>query len=448
MSFNSMRNRKPFERASMVNHSQLIQNKHVQAFINECIIPESDLDKIEYPVGHAVNLDEIDKIKHIISIDGGYSETYINKGFPSTAIAFFNLGVLLFEREALENIERSVIINPEDLKKLKEIDKIPLAIPARNVLMKGCQDFSHGVRKVIYQFFNSKASSAFPDKTLIEALRWLMFRGWSDGEKVVPLDFCPYEDCKSKKTEFYRHGPNVVTCKSCGREIYLTDYFRFHEIINEPNGASGIFGYLTSLIEQILLVQIIKYFYENNKQCLSKMLFIKDGPLAFFGQTFRLHKPMRELIAQLFKAGENKESIINIVGLEKSGPFVEHAFYIQEKLKENHFYILNDEYIRKYIVSQTSQNVYGHNTYYGWKVIYKTEEKDVLVISIPVEKYIGDPKPENFSNIEAVLSVLSKMRCNMYENSVVPIALINKLVSISEFPSSKILENYIKKNID
>ena len=195
------------------------------------------------------------------------------------------------------------------------------------------------------------------------------------------------------------------------------------------------------------MVQIIKYFYENNVETLANTLFIKDGPLAFFGQTFRLHVPMRKFITYLFNLRAPKENLINIVGIEKSGPFVEHAFYIQDRLEDNHFYILNDNYIRKYILPQNAKDEYGHNTYYGWKVIYKTTASDVLVITIPVNQYSGNPNRDDFANIDRVLGVIAKMRCNMYENSIVPLALINKLVSISEYPSSNILERFIKNSV-
>jgi hypothetical protein len=41
-----------------------------------------------------------------------------------------------------------------------------------------------------------------------------------------------------------------------------------------------------------------------------------------------MHKPMRTLINYL-----NENEKIFIVGIEKSGPFVEHAMEIQDKLK-------------------------------------------------------------------------------------------------------------------
>lgn len=68
-------------------------------------------------------------------------------------------------------------------------------------------------------------------------------------------------------------------------------------------------------------------------------------------------------------------------------------------------------------------------------------------MTIPIKNYTGNPVRSDFANIDRILGVLGKMRCNMYENSIVPLALINKLVSISEFPSSNILEKFIKNNI-
>lgn len=445
MGFGSVQERRPFERASRVNHSQIIQNEFVNTFLASCEIPQHDLNSIQYPIGYKVDSVDEEQIKNIITIDGGYSETYIQKGFPSSSIAFFNFGILLFESEDLDKIDKCNMINPEDLRRLKEINKIPLAIPSKNVMLKGSIDFSHGVRKKIYEFFTSSHASVLKKETLIDVLEWLILEKWEYPQPEVSIDFCPYDDCNSDKTIF-RSGETKVICRNCGREVFLTDYFRFHEIINEPNGATGIFGYLTSLIEQILMVQVIKYFIENNKECLKNTMFIKDGPLAFFGQTFRLHKPMRHLMKHLFNLSTSKDNYVNIVGLEKSGPFVEHAFYIQEKLERNHFYILDDAYIKKYIIPQNTDRVYGHNTYYGWKIIFKTSSSDILVLSLPIKEYCGKPCKEDFGNINGVLNILSKMRCNMYDNSIVPLALINKLVSISEFPSSNILEKFIKNN--
>lgn len=62
--------------------------------------------------------------------------------------------------------------------------------------------------------------------------------------------------------------------------------------------------------------------------------------MAFFGQTANIHKPMKKLIKYL-----NENYTINLVGLEKSGAFVEHAEMISDKLENTQMVLLGNNYI-------------------------------------------------------------------------------------------------------
>lgn len=73
---------------------------------------------------------------------------------------------------------------------------------------------------------------------------------------------------------------------------------------------------------------------------LGEMLFVKDGPLTFFGVTAPLRKPMRELM-QFLGVMDIGRPIIHLVGLEKSGAFVEHAALIEPLLKPGQMLVLD-----------------------------------------------------------------------------------------------------------
>jgi hypothetical protein len=47
-----------------------------------------------------------------------------------------------------------------------------------------------------------------------------------------------------------------------------------------------------------------------------------------------------------------------------------------------------------------------------------------------------------FHNLQAILTNVEKLRCDMYDNALLPVALANKLVSLSDHPSSKILQKF------
>ena len=60
------------------------------------------------------------------------------------------------------------------------------------------------------------------------------------------------------------------------------------------------------------------------------------------------------------------------------------------------------------------------------------------------KEYKATNTTDELINAETCLNIVSKLRCNMYDDSLVPVAIINKLVSIAAMPSSNILEKFTK----
>lgn len=51
------------------------------------------------------------------------------------------------------------------------------------------------------------------------------------------------------------------------------------------------------------------------------------------------------------------------------------------------------------------------------------------------------PDPHHQTALGAYCAV-GKLRCDMYDNALIPVALANKLVSLSNHPSQKILQRF------
>lgn len=173
-------------------------------------------------------------------------------------------------------------------------------------------------------------------------------------------------------------------------------------------------------------------------------MFIKDGPLAYFGQTANLHQPMCALVRQLFS-----EHNLLLAGLEKSGSFVEHAHAIAPLMKPSQALILDNEYIYKYIIPGKSDpsSPYGRTTYYGNKIIFKSSGGGMHVASLPTSSVLAAPKPTDFPNLNIILNIIDQLKCDMYDNALIPIALANKLVSLADHPSGKVLERFAKSHV-
>ena len=111
--------------------------------------------------------------------------------------------------------------------------------------------------------------------------------------------------------------------------------------------------------------------------------------------------------------------------------------------------MLDNDYVYRYVVPGDPANPdpYGKNTYWGGKVIFKAPDGNTYVPTVPTGGFTPAPRLSDFMNLPDILSVLGLLRCSMYDNALIPIALANKLVSLSEFPSSRILETFAKSSL-
>jgi hypothetical protein len=452
MAYTSVRGRKPIERASKISHTDIISNPEVKELLSKCRIPHAASEVALADLTRSVPAAVEQRIRYVVAVDGGYRETSVREDFPSAAITFFAFGPLLFTLEALRELDSKPFLAPEDMARLKNIERYTLALPTRNISRDG-KSLQLSVRETLQDFFERHDGDNSP---LADALRWVLFRGWRDTSGAAwEIPRCPNYGCPEGPIQLRPDTPGRWTCTTCHGPLFLIDALRLHERIDEEQGASGIASYVMTTLEQIVLVHVIKALYETKPRMLGEVLFIKDGPLAFFGQTAPLSGPMRDLAAFLgsqpdsHKDAGRTTSLLNVVGLEKSGPFVEHAIQIADRLDPESILLLSNDYIYRYIIpgDPSSSDPYGNNTYWGSKLIYKAGDGNVYVGTIPTGAFTPAPQYGDFQNLTEIVSVLATLRCSMYDNALIPVALANRLVSLSEFPSSRILETFAKSSV-
>jgi len=434
MGYISKKNR-PSEYASKSSHVYVINSPSVKSFLARCNLPKR-ANQVSFGDYLLHSLAPIDNspIRHVITVDGGYSEVPVQIEFPSSTIAFFQFGVLTFNIRDLEELDDQPFIDPDDMTKLKQIQRLELVLPIRNVALKDEATLADSVRKAIYEFFKTALDDG------LATLKWLIFQEYDRTLDEWNLASCPR--CGSRNIPLKRNQMSKnykFECKFCHEEILLTDVFRLHEAIDDDVGAGGVLGYVTVAVEQMILAHLIRLILKMRPTLLDEILFIKDGPLAFFGQTANMHKPMRALVKFLFDRHN-----LYMAGLEKSGPFVEHADEIAQKLGLGQFLILNNDYIYKYIIPGRANpnNPYGCTTYYGNKLIFRSSDDKTYVITLPTTDVLANPTIHDFLNLNVILNNIQKLRCDMYDDALFPVALVNKLVSLADHPSTRILQRF------
>ncbi|MFD3325226.1 hypothetical protein [Streptomyces sp. NPDC058701] len=467
MAYSSLHGRKPMERASKISHTNIIASQEVKDLLAECTIPrpadtetvQGLLARVPMPAGQS--------IKHVIAVDGSFREALVRDEFPSATVTFFAFGPLIFKLDDLRQLDRETFIAPEDLAKLKKIQRFQLALPTRNISRNGL-GLQDSIRLTLHEFL---ARPVDEGKSLYDTLRWLLFRRWTNiPDARRTLRHCPNESvngCNREEIVLTSDTPYRSECTDCGGPIYLGDILRLHELVDDEQGASRITSYLLSALETLALVHVIHALWEMKPILLREFLFIKDGPLALFGQVFTLADPLRDLANFLATYRDPSDQskvlpLLNVVGLEKSGSFVEHAVHIEKSLDkaladakgEGDFagivLPLSNEYIYKYVVPGDPGGTitYGQNTYWGGKMIFKAKDGSTYVATVPtLGGHKSDPKIDDYINLTDVLAAVSELRCSMYDNALIPVALANRLVSLSEVPSSRILESFARGTI-
>lgn len=168
MGYSSKSNRRPFEAASKASHHHLINDSEVQALMERIYIPPRAEDIPLSDLIFNFTPPSNNPVEAIIAVDGGYTETVLDKDFPSRSIHFLQFGALFFKQEDLIQIDSSAFIAPEDMAKLKNINRLKLALPTRNIRLKDENTLQGSVLKTIFEFFTKNTLDE--NKSLIDTL--------------------------------------------------------------------------------------------------------------------------------------------------------------------------------------------------------------------------------------------------------------------------------------
>jgi len=279
MGYSSKNNRRPFEAASKASHHHIINDPEVQSLMSRIYKPprseEIPLDDITIDFEPS----EENQIEAIIAVDGGYTEAILEKDFPSRTIHFLQFGALLFKQEDLAELDASAFIAPEDMAKLKNIHRLPLALPTKNIRFQDESTLTGSVLKGIYEFFLK--STLDEDKSLIDTLAWFVFRRYKQNQKTeedtswnLATNPLSVEGNSVSLVESTMDRNYTFPCPETAGRIYLTDIFRLHEAIDEDLGATGILGYLVNVIEHLIIIHIIRQLLRYQPDTLSRVFFI------------------------------------------------------------------------------------------------------------------------------------------------------------------------------
>lgn len=363
--------------------------------------------------------------RRVIAIDGSHLIHRVNNGFPGAEAGLLMASVVAIRLDRLRDIDSNTIPRPSFFRDLEDVQTVEAALPGIGVVREGVQNDTP------VDFFRKKAfdtlSSAIADdhETLLETLRAIL------GEFQSSIQ-CPIDDCQRK----YEIKDGEYSC-NCERQekLFETDLLRLHEYFDGVNTGGEALGRLRSVLEILVLLNILRFFIEKSPAYLDTCAFVLDGPLAIFGTPASILRPVRRELRRLNeKARSINGTDIVVFGMEKTGRFMEHWHQLDwqdgvgpgTRFPENTVIALDDEYIHSHIVPTDKKGkAFGEDTHFGRVVLYKSNKGEHVVIHTSMLNEASSDFSSNnlecYPRLGDTLDVMDRLGTQIYTGGFMPL---------------------------
>lgn len=422
----------PGEAASKLGHLTVVNDPLVQDLLSEfnrTLVAGTGAQPLEGDVSMVGDARACD---FVVAIDGSVSPIpntlARHKTLSYVKVAALGLSCRLLERMS------GPIVNPdlvEDMLK-RGADTFSTVVPLSNVTLPG-RDVFESIRAVLQTTFQR-----FFEGAVYDTLRFLVSREWRPTYEMTAHFQCPF--CH-RDVALPRSRPDFP-CPTCDRALTLVDYLELTSGLSEEGNDERVAMDLMMVLENLLLFHYLRLLVEQ--ELTDRTLLLKDGPLMLPHQYSRLVDPIRDYLAHLRDIG----APVFMAGIEKQQAFVNHIPEIEGRLEDGQVFVPSNHYILTYIKSGSGAGtLYGEKVLYGAKVYYKLDARNCWVLNVPYGPYRTDLSSGDLYGLGQVIATLRRLASRQFQNALLPIVAVNRIASLSVYPSNKILERLAEISI-
>ncbi|MEI4994425.1 DNA double-strand break repair nuclease NurA [Aeromonas caviae] len=417
--------------------------------------------------------------KYVVAIDGSHQELQYDSGFPGAELSFVSIATVLIKVEKLVEASRKTTIDPVEFNKVQSSYPLSAVLPSSNMIHLNFPDARSSFRFSWFELLKN-TRPAEKSESLLETYEALLALKPNESEQKCPMmDLCESETSSK---------PNYSKGKcACGKyDVYLTDSLRIHERFSDSNSNGESFGEVMRVLEHLLLVGFLRHMERlcidsGNWSMFEDTAIVMDGSLAVFGHPAWLSQAIKSELKRLnnvIKEKTGKDMLI--FGIEKSGRFFDHwcrldtkskrdfeqerKLAAEEQIDPNGFKVyqpgripkqsvllVDDKYIKKYIVPSESNKPHGKDTYYGRPFLYKTST-GAMIVGISA---ILSPEQEDrtqatlglYPRLADALDLLDLLVSMRYPNAVIPLIAAHSEAAIPLKMGEKVLDMLAREHV-
>ena len=365
--------------------------------------------------------------RRVIAIDGSDLMPRVNNGFPGAEAGLLMTSVVAIKLDQLKSLDANTIPRPSFFRDIETTHTLEAAMPGIGVVRKGIVDDTP-INFFRHKTYDTLASAiANNHETLLETMRAICknvgFQSRID---------CPAVDCEER----YKRKDAEYTCHCERREtMFETDILRLHEYFDGVRTGKEALGRLRSVLEILILLNILRFFVEKFPKYLEDCAFVLDGPLAIFGTPASILRPVREELKRLNReARKDNGTDIVVFGVEKTGRFKEHWEQLDwqdgvgpgSRFRDQTVIALDDEYIKNNIVPADKKGKpFGEDTHFGRAILYKTNKGEHIVIHVAMLNELAGNFRNNslecYPRLNDILDVTDQLATHIYDGGFMPL---------------------------
>lgn len=475
----------------------LVNSKKVNSFLEKMRVINKGKTHFEKVDSRIMEKDyekimQEDRVSFVFAFDGSKTQIPLHTGYPGAEVGLLKISQCFVQLDLMKEYEKRKFPHPKEYDEIFLNQSFEMTVPGYNV---GSADYPDPKDFFRYTMFNylsenyntfadvlksrDSENNIFKAKTFMDSYIDVLIKRPGQGGGITCAHPCP--ECKSRSislrlSEFTTENlfDNGVAldykihchCSENPRDIFITDFLRFHEGFNQSGSNEGLYTQIMGFLEKIIFLNLLHMFedyfgHEDVNPMLNECAFILDGPLALYNYSAWFSQSISDEVIRI-----NEKNNLLVIGVEKTGHFVEHLIDLDgvsapedKELQQGMLFFLNDDYIKKFIKLTSNSNAYGAGAYFGKKLFYKNRKNHLFVINYAYtstrdkEYYINTRNTEEYIASQVrlldLVNILERFSSSKYQNALSFISMAHENASISNsYLSKRVIQTFVQNKID
>lgn len=416
-----------FERASRLGHTNAI----VRAMAEKAdfYVPAENVGDVEWLRerirSRTSNSRPDERIDSAIAVDGSLMVVPVRDGLPSVRYGYAQSAAVWLDIAAMEQQKTERFVDPVALHEAVNSALVSYDLPVAGAYTRRGVSIVDSWRETLDTLFRSKKIEVNRLNQSLMTLLYLLHGSPGSPAFTLPVN-CPSPTCSEKDVQVPEAG---TACPACKTRLFPTDVLRIHEEVVEDGSNESALGRLMQVVELLVVTGLANLLWEQSRaELFCKTLFIMDGPMAIYGPPAKLRARALAYFQGMARTSPGISPYI--CGIEKTGTVVDYATTLAryDILAPGDLLTVDAEVIAT-ITNTDNPQSYGAETYWGRKFVYRSRDGRVVVFTVmppegaPYDDHGGQPSPDSYPTLPAILDVIDRTGSSMYLNGIIPVSL-------------------------